>query len=121
MKEVYRILRPNGCLIMNVPFFYCLHEEPFDYFRYTKFALADLANNSGLRVLELRAYGGVLEILADLISKIVVILPFVGKIISGLLQKMAWIFLKTKLGERISKKTGEKFPMGYYMVAQKVA
>ena len=120
LKEIYRILKPDGCLIMNVPFFYWLHEEPFDYFRYTKFALAYLTINSGLRVLELRAYGGVLEVLADLISKIVIIIPFVGKIISTFIQKVTWIFLKTKFGERISKKTSEKFPLGYYMVAQKV-
>jgi SAM-dependent methyltransferase len=120
MREIYRILKPEGCLIINVPFFYCLHEEPFDYYRYTKFALSDLAKNSGLKIIELRAYGGVLEILADLISKIVIIIPFVGKIISSLVQKMDWLFLKTKLGNRISKKSSEKFPLGYYMVAQKV-
>jgi SAM-dependent methyltransferase len=119
LKEIYRILKPDGCLIMNVPFFYWLHEEPFDYFRYTKFALADLTKNSGLRVLELGAYGGVLEILADLISKIVIIIPFVGKIISSFIQKVTWIFLKTKFGKRISKKTSKKFPLGYYMVTQK--
>lgn len=120
LKEIHRILKSDGYLLMNVPFFYWLHEEPYDYFRYTKFALADLTKNSGLRVLELGAYGGVLEILADLISKIVIIIPFAGKIISSFIQKVAWIFLKTKFGERISKKTSEKFPLGYYMVAQKV-
>jgi SAM-dependent methyltransferase len=120
MKEIYRILRPNGCLIINVPFFYCLHEEPFDYFRYTKFALAEMAKKSGLTILELKTYGGIFEILADLISKIVAIIPLIGKIISNLIQKTAWIFLKTRLGEKISKKTSVKFPLGYYMVAQKI-
>lgn len=120
MIEIHRILKTDGNLIMNVPFFYYLHEEPYDYFRYTKFALQTLAEEAGLKVLELHAYGGVLEILVDLISKIVLVIPLIGKTISRCGQTFAWIILKTKLGIKISERTSAKFPLGYYMVVKKV-
>lgn len=37
--EMARILAPDGVIIMNVPFFYFLHELPHDYYRYTEYAL----------------------------------------------------------------------------------
>lgn len=35
LKEVHRILKPNGYLILTIPFLYRLHEFPYDYRRYT--------------------------------------------------------------------------------------
>jgi len=34
-EEIFRILAPQGRLILNVPFYYWIHEEPHDYYRYT--------------------------------------------------------------------------------------
>ena len=39
MEEVTRILRPGGVLLLNVPFYYPLHSIPYDYHRFTEFAL----------------------------------------------------------------------------------
>jgi SAM-dependent methyltransferase len=50
ITEIYRILKKDGVLIMNVPYYYCLHEEPFDYFRYTEFALKSMTSDAGLKV-----------------------------------------------------------------------
>ena len=35
-REMARLLKPGGKVLLNVPFFYWLHEEPYDYYRYTK-------------------------------------------------------------------------------------
>jgi SAM-dependent methyltransferase len=35
-REMARLLKPGGELLSSVPFFYWLHEEPYDYYRYTK-------------------------------------------------------------------------------------
>ena len=43
-KEMSRILSIGGKIIMNVPFYYWLHEGPHDYYRYTEFALRRFVN-----------------------------------------------------------------------------
>ncbi|HRF81361.1 MAG TPA: methyltransferase domain-containing protein, partial [Flavobacteriales bacterium] len=57
VKEMYRILAPGGQVIMNVPFYYGLHEQPFDYYRYTQFALRAITEDAGFAVVELEAIG----------------------------------------------------------------
>lgn len=38
-REIFRVLRPNGKLVLTAPFVYPIHERPHDYFRFTKFGL----------------------------------------------------------------------------------
>jgi len=47
LEEAYRILRPGGYLVLQVPFQWPVHEEPFDYFRFTSFGLDHLARKAG--------------------------------------------------------------------------
>lgn len=42
INELYRILKKNGTLIFSTRFIYPYHEEPFDYFRFTKYGLREL-------------------------------------------------------------------------------
>lgn len=39
LNEAYRILRPNGYIILQVPFQWWVHEAPYDFFRYTPYGL----------------------------------------------------------------------------------
>ena len=39
LSEIQRILRPDGILIVSVPFIYPYHGTPEDYHRFTKFAM----------------------------------------------------------------------------------
>ncbi len=73
--EAGRILRLGGKLIIGVPFFYWIHEEQHDYYRYAEFALQRMCRLSGLSVVELQAYGGLPEILCDLLAKGIEDLP----------------------------------------------
>jgi hypothetical protein len=51
-------LRPGGIVILTTPQMWHLHEEPFDFFRYTKYGLATLCAGAGLEVVETAAHGG---------------------------------------------------------------
>jgi SAM-dependent methyltransferase len=117
--EMYRILKPGGKVILNVPFFYKLHEVPHDYFRYTKFALLKFANDARLKTVAINEIGGLPEVLTDLTSKLLVNIPLAGKSISSFTQWAGSIFVKTKLGRKLSYKTREHYPMGYFMILQK--
>lgn len=39
MKEISRVLKTSGKLLITVPFFWDEHEQPYDYARYTSFGL----------------------------------------------------------------------------------
>jgi SAM-dependent methyltransferase len=61
--EMARVLKPGGKIILTAPFAFRLHEEPYDYFRYTLHGLNTLFESAGLRILEKHAFGGVFSVL----------------------------------------------------------
>jgi SAM-dependent methyltransferase len=50
IAECARVLRPNGVLILSAPQYWELHEEPYDYFRFTQYSLQMLCARHGLVV-----------------------------------------------------------------------
>jgi SAM-dependent methyltransferase len=118
-REMSRVLTPGGRLLLNVPFFYWLHERPFDFYRYTEFALRRFAERSDLAVIEISPLGGVPEIIADILSKSLIGSRF-GNRAAGVIQGMAGRLVATRWGERFSRRTAERFPFAYAMVAQRV-
>lgn len=120
-SEMNRILSKGGKIILNVPFYYWIHEHPYDYYRYTEFALKYFVENSGLRLLHLEPIGGALEIMTDIFAKNIVMLPMVGNSLAKFAQWIILLFIKTKLGKRISKATKDSFPLAYFLIAEKPA
>lgn len=119
LSEIERILVPGGRLILNVPFYYWLHEQPHDYYRYTRFGLEYLAEQADLEIVLLEPVGGALEVLSDISGKLVSSLPLLGRPLAGLLQGISMIFFRSGLGQRACRKTADYFPFGYFIVAQK--
>ena len=58
LREVHRVLTPGGCAIYTLPLFWPLHEEPRDFFRYTRYGAAYLFARAGFEILELRPLAG---------------------------------------------------------------
>ncbi|MDD5054960.1 MAG: class I SAM-dependent methyltransferase [Candidatus Peribacteraceae bacterium] len=50
IAEVFRVLKHGGRCLLTVPQTNELHEEPHDYFRYTKYGLRTLFTDAGFRV-----------------------------------------------------------------------
>jgi SAM-dependent methyltransferase len=58
IAEAARILKDGGMAIYTVPLFWHLHEEPRDFYRYTKYGLRYLFEKNGFKIIELRAMTG---------------------------------------------------------------
>jgi len=56
--EAFRILKPGGYAIYTAPLFWHLHEEPRDFFRFTKFALNYLFTTAGFDIIEIKPLSG---------------------------------------------------------------
>src|SRR5260370_23051511 len=50
-EEVYRVLRPDGALLISCPFYFHIHEHPSDYWRFTPQAFALLLKEYPTRIL----------------------------------------------------------------------
>jgi len=118
-KEMGRILTENGRVLLTVPFYYWIHEQPHDYYRYTEYALRRFAESSGFKVLELKRLGGVPEIIADILAKNLLRAPRFGEILASSIQQLTRIFLRTRFGQKVSEVTSESFPLEYFLIAEK--
>lgn len=117
--EISRIMKKGGKLLLNVPFYYPLHETPYDYYRYTEFALNRFIALANMRMVLLIPIGGAPEILTDILAKHIKSVPLIGKPIAILIQTITFFFISTSLGEKISAMTSKNFPFGYFLVAEK--
>ncbi len=120
-RQVARVLAPGGTLLLNTPFYYWIHEEPYDYCRHTRFSLLHMCREAGLAVTQIVSVGGVAEVLADLVSKNVLRLPLLGNVIAMLLQRMTLGLGRTGVGRLVATRTGRQFPFFYFLIATKPA
>lgn len=118
--EMVRILSRNGKIIMNVPFYYWLHEKPHDYYRYTEFALRRFVETSALKLIHLAPIGGVPEIMTDVFAKNILRLPAFGPSLALAAQWFTAGFVRTRVGKKISESTSGSFPLGYFLIAEKL-
>lgn len=50
IREITRVLKPGGNLMITIPFSWPEHEQPNDYARYTSFGIKDLLTRSGFKI-----------------------------------------------------------------------
>jgi SAM-dependent methyltransferase len=117
-SEIGRVLRPGGKVIVGVPFFYWLHEEPFDFYRYTEHAIRSLCETNSLSVVSLNSYGGLPEIIADISAKCIHGIGMVN--LCRLHVAICQPILDLWPVCAIRRRTAKAFPFGYVTVASKV-
>jgi SAM-dependent methyltransferase len=58
VHEAYRLVKPGGYFIVSGPLYWYLHEEPYDFFRFTKHGFKYLLEKAGFEITEINANGG---------------------------------------------------------------
>lgn len=120
LAAIANVLRPGGKLLATVPHLSRLHEEPFDYYRYTGYGLRALLQRAKLEVVELTPQAGLVSFLAHQASTV-----FLGLLwgVPGLrhiayqLNRFLLVYPALWL-DRITDR-GHLFPLGYAVVARK--
>lgn len=121
LAEIRRVLSVDGRLLLNVPFLYRIHEAPYDYFRYTSFALARVLAEAGLHIEELRVIGGPPEVLTDTLAKFIAQIPVLGRFAAMALQYLVRGVLRVSAAKRGPANSASAFPLGYFVIASRSA
>ena len=111
--ELRRVLRPGGHVIVGVPFMYWLHEMPHDYHRYTETRLRLFCDDHGFQVVKCNPYGGAMDVLADVIAKIL----YISRILRWVVPMT--VYALGPLGSVTRRLSRTKMPLGYVLIAQR--
>lgn len=68
LSEIHRVLKPDGLLLLTVPFVWDEHEQPWDYARYSSFGLKNLLETNGFEVVEQRKINADVRVLFQLVN-----------------------------------------------------
>jgi len=116
LKEIKRVLKEGGYLYLTVPQSWCLHYEPDDYFRFTKYGIKYLLEKNGFEIRAVERIGGLFSMigqrLMDLFWQLMVnclsvicTLKWSERIASSLTFPGSVLFYcAAKLGDEIDKK-----------------
>lgn len=121
LKQINRILKNDGLLILSAPHLSRLHEEPHDYYRYTHHGIRTLLENNGLKVIRMEPCGGLLCFLGHQFSTLLLCsffhIPLLKHIIFFLNK---WILVKPCcwIDDKLAKRS--LMPLGYVCVAKKI-
>lgn len=76
LSEIYRVLKPGGRLVMTIPHLMYMHNEPYDFYRYTKYGLQHLLSKAGFSIKTIKPSGGIFSFLQGIIATSVVGLTY---------------------------------------------
>src|SRR5690606_38821261 len=126
ISEVFRVLRPGGNIILTVPFAWELHEEPYDFFRYTKHSLKLLFEKAGFDINYIKPNGGkwaaIYQLRTNMIYSSFKNRTFINKLRRILYNELRLTQLRNHFAIWMDKKfRDEVFTLNYIVVAHKPA
>jgi SAM-dependent methyltransferase len=126
INEAFRLLKPGGKFILSGPMYWPLHEEPYDFFRFTKYGFGYILRKAGFEILEQKSNGGKWSLCGQVIIQTIYpqlnkrrtfkwkILRFIVNKIFGGIKGINKFFITMDVREKDEKNT-----MNYVFVATK--
>ncbi len=115
LGELARVLNPGGRLLIIVPHEWEVHQEPHDYYRYTRHGMRYLLERAGYRTIQIQPMGGYFRLLSRrLLSGLQFFPPLLVPFVALLLAPPALLLPLLDFLDR--EKT---FTLGYICTAQK--
>jgi SAM-dependent methyltransferase len=112
--ELRRILRPGGQILITIPFVWELHEEPYDFFRYTRYGIEHLLATAGFvneQILDLSGYFSLLGQLLKNFGSITGVNADSGFVRKGIAGLLAHLGPRLRALDRFDRRRG--LPMEY--------
>lgn len=121
-SEIYRVLRRGGKLIVSVPHLARLHEEPRDFYRYTKYGLQFLLEKAGFKVLEVVPRAGLFSFLGHQVSTLLIGLSWHIPLVKWVVfMANKWLCVKPCLWLDRALEKKKMLAIGYVAVAEKTS
>jgi SAM-dependent methyltransferase len=65
LKEVFRVLKPNGKVLLTTPFAWDEHEIPYDYCRYTSFGIKHILEKNNFTISDYSKTGHFIQVIVQ--------------------------------------------------------
>ncbi len=123
INEAHRLLKEDRYLIISGPMYWPLHEEPHDFFRFTKYGFTYLLQKAGFEIVEVKSNGGKWSVagqaLLHAVPSIYNIIGFKGFLLRTILKIIKTKHINSffsKIDEEINDQTNT---MNYVIIAKK--
>lgn len=123
-KEIHRVLRPEGVVLITESLFDPLHDEPYDFWRFTEHSMRKLAEDSGFKIEILERRGGYHSVMAQLkarywIERLHAHKKWFSRIVSFIFKILGkWALMRDRKDTSRAKSI---FTHGYILIARKHA
>ncbi|UZJ39123.1 methyltransferase domain-containing protein [Prosthecochloris sp. SCSIO W1102] len=67
IAEAFRVMKPQGCCVITIPFLVPIHPDPSDFARFTPDKLKRMLEKHGFNIKTLSTMGGLFSVISDLL------------------------------------------------------
>ncbi len=122
LGEMKRVCRPGGRIVVATPFLARYHEEPHDYFRYTRHALEMFGQEHAMETNHIRPYGGLATFVGHQVSTVLISATWGIPLLKWLIFWMNyWLIVRFTYWFDGVMTFGGKMPLGHVCVYRKKA